>query len=88
MNSPTTMDPKQLGTIVNAFSSAFIDTPEDADLVDRTRMALKVLPDDTVRELGEIVDLLASLTKERLRSGTEQRSPSTERADTEPLRQR
>lgn len=66
MNPSATVDPRRLGIIVNALSSAFIDTPEDADLVDRTRMALKILPDDTVREIGDVVDLLAMLTKERL----------------------
>lgn len=66
MNPSATVDPRRLGAIVNALSSAFIDTPEDADLVDRTRMALKILPDDTVREIGDVVDLLAMLTKERL----------------------
>ncbi len=75
MNPPVTMDPKQLGIIVSAFSSAFIDTPEDTDLVDRTRMALKMLPDDIVRELGEVVDLLAMLTKERLAPDTPAGTP-------------
>lgn len=66
MKPPATMDPKQLGVIVNVFSSAFIETPEDADLVTRTRMTLKAMPDEVVRELGEAVDLLCILTKERL----------------------
>lgn len=70
MNPSATMNPKQLGVIVNAFSSAFIDTPEDADIVERTRMALKMLPDDTARELGDVVGLLGTLTKERLENGS------------------
>ncbi|GAA4496006.1 hypothetical protein GCM10023191_037380 [Actinoallomurus oryzae] len=69
MNPPATMDPKRLGAIVNVFSGAFIETPEDADLVDRTRMALKTLPDKTVRELDEAIRTLALLTKERLADG-------------------
>lgn len=69
MNPPATMDPKRLGVIVNVFSGAFIETPEDADLVDRTRMALKSLPDRTVRELDEAISTLALLTKERLAEG-------------------
>jgi hypothetical protein len=60
------MDPKRLGGLVGQFSAAFVGTPESDDLVDRTRMALKVLPDEVVRELGEAVDVLATLTKERL----------------------
>jgi hypothetical protein len=62
------MDPKRLGSIVNEFSSAFIGTPEGDDLVTRTRMTLDALPDEVVRELGEVVDVLATLTKERLRA--------------------
>jgi hypothetical protein len=73
MNPSATMDPRQLGVIINAFSSAFIDTPEDADLIDRTRMALKVLPDNTVREFSDVVDLLLTLTKERLESDSKDR---------------
>ncbi|MFB9831487.1 hypothetical protein [Actinoallomurus acaciae] len=69
MNPPATMDPKRLGVIVNVFSGAFIETPEDADLLDRTRMALKALSDGTVRELDEAIGTLALLTKERLAEG-------------------
>lgn len=66
MKSPAAMDPKQLGVLVNAFSGAFIETPEDADLVARIRMTLKELPDGVVRELREAVDVLDVLTRERL----------------------
>lgn len=66
MKSPAAMDPKQLGVLVNAFSGAFIETPEDADLVARIRMTLEALPDKVVRELREAVDVLDLLTTERL----------------------
>jgi len=66
MSSPVSMDPKRLGGLVGRFSAAFVGTPEDDDLVDRTSMALRELPDDVVRELGEVVDMLAGLTRERL----------------------
>jgi hypothetical protein len=66
MKSPAAMDPKQLGVLVNAFSGAFIETPEDADLVTRMRMTLEALPDEVVRELREAVDVLDLLTRERL----------------------
>ncbi|MGH3380273.1 MAG: hypothetical protein ACRDP6_36620 [Actinoallomurus sp.] len=65
MNS-TSLDPKRLGVLVEAFSRAFFGTPEDDDLVIRIGMTLKALPDDVVRELGEAVDVLGVLTKERL----------------------
>jgi hypothetical protein len=77
MNPPATMDPKRLGAIVNVFSGAFIETPEDADLVDRTRMALKTLPDKTVRELDEAIRTLALLTKERLADGRTEKQEET-----------
>jgi len=48
MKSPAAMDPKQLGVLVNAFSGAFIETPEDADLVARISMTLEALPDDGI----------------------------------------
>lgn len=66
MKSPAVMDPKQLGVLVNAFSGAFIETPEDADLLARMRMTLEALPDEVVRELGEAVDVLDLLIRERL----------------------
>lgn len=75
MKSPAAMDPKQLGVLVNAFSGAFIETPEDADLVARMRMTLEALPDEVVRELREAVDVLNLLTKERL-EGAEPSSSS------------
>jgi hypothetical protein len=73
MKSPAAMDPKQLGVLVNVFSGAFIETPEDADLVARIRMTLEALPDEVVRELREAVDVLDLLTRERL---AEPSSPS------------
>lgn len=66
MEPLTFIDPKQVGVLVDAFSNAFFGTPESADLVTRTRMTLDAMPDEVVRELGEVVDLLATLTKERL----------------------
>jgi hypothetical protein len=73
MKSPAAMDPKQLGVLVNAFSGAFIETPEDADLLARMRMTLKALPDEVVCELREAVDVLDLLIKERL--GTAEPTP-------------
>lgn len=66
MESPAAMDPKQLGVLVNAFSGAFVETPEDADLLARMRMTLEALPDEVVRELREAVDVLDLLIRERL----------------------
>jgi hypothetical protein len=68
MKSPAAMDPKQLGVLVNAFSGAFIETPEDADLVARIRLTLEALPDKVVRQLRDAVDILDLLTKERLQA--------------------
>lgn len=67
MKPSASIDPKQLGVIVEAFARSFFATPENADFVTRTRMTLEALPDDTVRELSEAVDVLAALTKERLK---------------------
>ncbi len=63
---PAQLDPKRLGTLVNRFSAAFFSTPESDDLVGRTQETLKALPDDVVRELGEAMEVLAALAKERL----------------------
>lgn len=65
MNS-TSLDPKRLGILVEAFSRAFFGTPEEDDLVTRIGMTLKALPDEVVRELGEAADVLGVLAKERL----------------------
>jgi hypothetical protein len=66
MSSSTSLDPKQLGSLVGAFSAAFFDTPESDDFATRIRATLKALPDDVVRELGEAVDVMAELARERL----------------------
>ncbi len=66
MTHSTPLDPKRLGSLVGEFSAAFFGTPESDDLVARTRVTLRALPDDVVRELGEAMEVLAALTKERL----------------------
>lgn len=62
------IDPKHLGFLAGEFSSAFLGTSESEDFVTRTRMALDALPDEVVRELGDAIDVLATLTKKRLAS--------------------
>jgi hypothetical protein len=66
MSPFTALDPKRLGVLVGAFSSAFFETPESDDLVARTRATLEALSDDVVRELGEAMEMLAALAEERL----------------------
>jgi hypothetical protein len=70
MKPITTIEPKRLGVLIGAFNIAFTGAPESVDLVDRTRLALKALPDEIVRELGEAAGVLAMLAEERLGEGT------------------
>jgi hypothetical protein len=64
------LDPKRLGVLIGAFNLAFTGTPEDADLMNRTRMALETLPDEIVREFGDAAGMLVTLTRERLGEDT------------------
>lgn len=61
-----TIDVDRLSQAIAAWNIAFPGTPQNADLVNRARMALDALPDEVVRELGQAADVLATLTRERL----------------------